>query len=227
MAQQTRAVNKALFEDGDKPSGSNYADLIDSFISLADTTTQSTTSDISAPKMIATTEVSSPLIVTTEVSASIINSHQATFTGTVTASAIHVPIMQGPTQIRDSANAATAGRIVLMQQATVAGDGYTQIATLPDGADVIDSKFFIKTPFATAATKINIIIGTSAAKDIYGTHVNATAPGMYSLSAFTSSPTDWDGVSGTGAVVHAKATATSGAVDDDGVGICTIMYVQK
>ena len=46
MTQQTRATLKGVFEQGDVPQGSDYEDLIDSFVSLADTTAQTVTSDL-------------------------------------------------------------------------------------------------------------------------------------------------------------------------------------
>jgi len=46
MTAQNRATLKAVFEDGDIPTGSNYADLIDSFVSIADTTAQSMSSKL-------------------------------------------------------------------------------------------------------------------------------------------------------------------------------------
>src|SRR3990167_1864273 len=58
MTAQTRSTLKAVFETGDTPAGSDYADMIDSAANVADTTAQSFASDISAPKFIATTEVS-------------------------------------------------------------------------------------------------------------------------------------------------------------------------
>lgn len=70
MTAQTRNTLKALWQDGEQPDGSKYADWIDSMVSIADATAQTITSDVIAPKFIATTEVSSPLIVATEVSAS-------------------------------------------------------------------------------------------------------------------------------------------------------------
>jgi hypothetical protein len=54
MTAKSRVTNKSVFEDGDKPAGSNYADLIDSFLSLADTTVQSVTSDVVLPNLTAT-----------------------------------------------------------------------------------------------------------------------------------------------------------------------------
>ena len=46
MTQQTRATNKAAFETGDAPTESDYINLIDSFLSLADTSAQTVTSGI-------------------------------------------------------------------------------------------------------------------------------------------------------------------------------------
>jgi len=54
VAQQTRVVLKGKYESGDVPQGSDYVDLIDSFPTLADTTTQSITSDLSVPGLIVT-----------------------------------------------------------------------------------------------------------------------------------------------------------------------------
>ncbi len=46
MTAQTRTVNKSRFEQGDTPQGSDYVDLIDSYLSLADTTAQSLSSPL-------------------------------------------------------------------------------------------------------------------------------------------------------------------------------------
>lgn len=70
MTQQTRSVNKGRFEQGDKPQGADYIDLVDSYLSLADSTAQVVTSNIEAPTLIATTGVTAPKFVGTEVSAS-------------------------------------------------------------------------------------------------------------------------------------------------------------
>lgn len=60
MTAQTRTTNKAAFQQGDKPQGTDYVDLIDSFVALQDTTAQSLLSDLSVVTLIASTEVSSP-----------------------------------------------------------------------------------------------------------------------------------------------------------------------
>ena len=46
MAIKTRAILKTQFENGDVPTGNDYADLIDSALNLADTSAQTATSDI-------------------------------------------------------------------------------------------------------------------------------------------------------------------------------------
>lgn len=51
MTAQPRIVNKSRFEQGDSPQGSDYEDLIDSFLSLADTTAQSIASSITVPSL--------------------------------------------------------------------------------------------------------------------------------------------------------------------------------
>jgi hypothetical protein len=46
MTAQTRSVNKGKFEGGDTPQESDYVDLIDSFVSLSDTTVQAVSSPL-------------------------------------------------------------------------------------------------------------------------------------------------------------------------------------
>ena len=62
MTAQTTTVNKAAFEQGDKPQGSDYANLIDSFVALADTTAQSMSSDLTLPNLNANTKVNTSIV---------------------------------------------------------------------------------------------------------------------------------------------------------------------
>lgn len=71
MTAQSRATLKAEFEDGDVPDGTNYADLIDSFLSLIDSTAQSVASPITVPSITVTGEVSAGQVNAVEVSASV------------------------------------------------------------------------------------------------------------------------------------------------------------
>lgn len=79
MTAQNRTTNKSKFEQGDTPQGSDYVDLVDSYLSLADTTAQS---------------VSSPLVVSgavgasTTVSAQSVEASAATITGAVSAASV-------------------------------------------------------------------------------------------------------------------------------------------
>lgn len=79
MTQQTRTANKAKFEQGDTPQGSDYVDLIDSFLSLADTTAQSVASPLS---------ITGALGVSTEVSANTVTA--TTIQGTTVSGALVV-----------------------------------------------------------------------------------------------------------------------------------------
>jgi len=58
VTAQTRPVNASRFEQGDAPQGTDFADLVDSFVSLADTTAQSITSDFRAANLITAGKVS-------------------------------------------------------------------------------------------------------------------------------------------------------------------------
>jgi hypothetical protein len=46
MTAQTRSTLKNAFEQGDRPQGSDFADLIDSFLSISDTASQTITSPV-------------------------------------------------------------------------------------------------------------------------------------------------------------------------------------
>lgn len=65
MASQTRTVNKGRFENGDQPQASDYIDLIDSFVSLSDTTSQTLNSNLVVPVLGATTVTAATGIFTT------------------------------------------------------------------------------------------------------------------------------------------------------------------
>ena len=55
MTSQTRVTLQALFENGDVPTGTNYTDFIDSYVSLIDTTAQSMNANLTVPVLVATT----------------------------------------------------------------------------------------------------------------------------------------------------------------------------
>lgn len=74
MAAKTRANLKLAFETGDTPDGSDYTNLIDSFISLSDSTAQTMGSDLTVVDLIATE------VVAVTVSAVNVNASAASFT---------------------------------------------------------------------------------------------------------------------------------------------------
>lgn len=52
MASQDRPTIKAVFENGDKPQGSDFANLVDSYVSIADSTAQTVTSKLGAAEFV-------------------------------------------------------------------------------------------------------------------------------------------------------------------------------
>lgn len=89
MTSQTRAVNQARFEEGDVPHGTDFADLIDSFVSLADTAAQTVASDLHATNFITTGSMTASTFnltninatnITGNVSAAVLTGNQAGIT---------------------------------------------------------------------------------------------------------------------------------------------------
>ena len=245
MTAQTRAVNKGRFEDGDKPPGSSYVDLMDSFISIADTTAQVITSDFGAPKGVFTTEVSSPQVNATEVSASagrfteviaasarisgnMSVSGSGTFgdvsAGTVAASALSTPIIDGPVQVGPSSE---RGRLVLIQQADISGNNTKKSVTLPGGSDIVDIKFRCRATFqASAGSTVDIMIGTSADEVKFARFANVSGVPWRHL-ANDGDVSGLSSVSVASAVIVVGATGMSGAIASAGRGFVDIHYIQK
>ena len=119
MAQQTRSINKSKFEDGDVPQESDYVDLIDSYLSLADTTAQTVTSDLIIP-----------VATITEVSASQVNASAATVAGALSAASVRADNYGAVSATSITASAATiAGEITTRSVVTTA-------LTVSSGANV-------------------------------------------------------------------------------------------
>lgn len=102
MAAQDRATNKAVFENGDKPQGSDFANLIDSMVTLADSTAQSMTSKLEGPEF-ATSKVSAA-------DASI--SGTLTYTGATTVAAVASGAVTVPGSALGYITATVSGRTV-------------------------------------------------------------------------------------------------------------------
>lgn len=82
MTAQSRVALKSVFEDGDQPQGTDFADLVDSFVSLVDATAQSITSPITVPTIGATT------VSAATVSAQTVNGSAASFLGKIDAATV-------------------------------------------------------------------------------------------------------------------------------------------
>lgn len=274
MTAQTRPVLKALFEDGDKPSGSNYSDWVDSMVSIADSTAQTMTSDLKAPKFIATTEVSAPtgsfaavntssatltgpltgtnIVLTGSVSASSMSLNgplsvggtftgkDITLTGRVSASSASLKggaTIEGDATIDGVVQVGAAGErgfVQLVQQKDITPNtAKVTAAVVPDGSDILDVYFMVKTAFATAAADVVLRVGTSANETALGTISMDTniATGMHHLAnaAFTSAgtPAAWSDVSGAATKIYVAVTAVSGAVASGASGVLSIVYVKK
>ena len=247
MTAQTRPVIKALFEDGDKPSGSNYTDWVDSMVSIADSTVQTMTSDLKTPKIIATTEVSSPtgsFIAVNASSATLtgpLTGPTITLTGSVSASSAAFAgnvTVSGSSTLTGLVQVGAAGergfvQLVQQKDITVASRTKSTAAVVPDGSDILDVYFMVKTAVATAAADVILRVGTSANETALGVISMDTniATGMHHLAngAFTSAgtPAAWTDVSGAATKIFAVVTAVSGAVASGASGVLSIVYVKK
>lgn len=69
MTAQTRAVLKSVFEDGDTLQGTNFSDLIDSFISILDSGTQTISGTLSPNSLNTGTGTFNNIVVSASVSA--------------------------------------------------------------------------------------------------------------------------------------------------------------
>ena len=86
MTAQTNAVLKSSFEQGDKPQGSDFADLIDSFLSVVDTTAQEMLSDLTVPNLTVTEGlIVASLTVQDLIASSLVVLSPVSFTGAVSA----------------------------------------------------------------------------------------------------------------------------------------------
>ena len=238
MAQATRAVNKSRLEDGDTPTGSQYADLVDSFVALADSTAQTMTSDLQTPRLIATTEVSSPQINTTEVSASVVNTTILN-TPLVSASAANVGILNVSTvsavgasanmrgRFRVGSTAATMGDVVLVQHVSVPSNNTKLSMTrLPNGACILDVKMFVATRVASAATQVDVLVGTSTQDTRFARFSGVTAQAFYSVPTSVQTSA-WQNVSGADALIVVHTTAVSGAISSAASGRIAVTYYMR
>lgn len=223
MTAQTRTVNKGRFENGDKPQGSDYVDLIDSFLSIADTSAQSVASHVTFSAGLATTTVSADaakittLDVTTGSAAAMSTadltaanvSAQTAFASAQTASKIRV----GPST--------PYGDVIVRQKATVtfASTVKATAFSLPNGADILEIHVYTTDPFTTTGNQ-DLKIGT-AADDTYFASVPLSAGGK--VRATPTSAVRWLAVSGATARILVMVTAAS-TVAVSGQAVLEVVY---
>jgi len=133
MTAQNRSTLKANFEDGDKPTGDNFSDLIDSFLSLTDTTAQQVLSDVNFSGTVSAANLAIGTLSLTSVAASV-----ATFTF-VTAGGLVV-------------NGTAVASAVVAQTVTTSGLVATGTAQLGGGAFVSGAARCNVTPVTAAGS---------------------------------------------------------------------------
>ncbi len=205
MTAQTKETLKTVFEQGDKPQGSDYVNLIDSSLNLADTTAQTITSNVVLPSLNATVEVSSPV---------------GKF-GTVDASASAV--FGGPMVV---GGANRRGRLVLVQQTTVTRtqSAATTIASLPANSDVLEFYIHCTQAFGTTDGVVNLRLGVSGKETFFNT-VALSGVGIYRAAAVTVSALDWLNITTN---VHVMAVVTAqGSATTPGQALINVIYLQK
>lgn len=229
MAQQTRATNKALFETGDKPDGSNYADLIDSFLSLADTGAQTVTSPVSfsgaisvASGVSANTVEASTASITGTVSAHHVHASSATFIGNVAVSGK----VDGSTASFVGRVSANTGIVLLVTRATII-QSHTAAAPLsvklPNGSDIIDFKIDVEQPFETAAGATAVAVRASGANALTFFEIPVSASGRYDLGNTTTRGRAFRNVSAT-IEAHVSVQGSNTAMSA-GQAILSVIYV--
>lgn len=101
MTAQGTASLKTSFENGDEPQGSDFANLIDSFVSNTDTTAQSIASSLFAPELnslivsasaVFANAINTPLLTATLVTADTVKTSALRFTTIDTTCAVSAPM---------------------------------------------------------------------------------------------------------------------------------------
>lgn len=224
MTSQTRTVNKGRFEQGDTPQGSDYVDVFDSFLSLADTTAQTVTSQITVPTLNVTTKVSAVLVNASTVSASFIRGNDY---GTVTAQSI---ITSGASFITNvSAGPSGAqGQALLAQAVTVASNtsGASNIR-LPSKAVISQIRLIVMATASANTQGVNVRVGTSGDATQFAS-IKGSAANIYlcgvAPNVAAASVAAWKiGASNVQVHIDVSAAASAGQVDNF-EGILEISY---
>ena len=222
MTAQTRAVNKARFEQGDKPQGSDYADLIDSGIILVETSGQVMSGPLTVTELIATT-VSAATGNFTTVSAASMTGDTMTLTGTVSASAANFGtlVVGGEAIVPSSQRAAI--EIYIEVTAVVTCSSTSLFTAIQVSAS---TGTFTPIDFSGASTQMRVTYTGATEKDFqaaayissklnsgsndlieYVLLRNGTALNRTKIKRFATNATDFGSIA-TGCVVQMSATDT-------------------
>ena len=223
------------------------SDWIDSNVTLVDTTAQTMTSDLTVPKLIASTEVSSPTgnfttLTATKVTAQNVNTSaltvlaaasvgtDLTVEGNVSASAmtVHGGLTVGTTISASSAvfegGVSAAKGTVLVRQATTVGAAFKAVAfTVPDGSDIDSFRFYTIVGAGSAATH-TIRIGVSGDTDFFGSMTYLGSQILSDVSATVSGANNWINFTGYSGEIIIDVTAVN-SVDTQMSGLMTVRYV--
>lgn len=205
MTARTKTSLKALFEDGDTTSGTTFADLIDSFLNLVDTSAQSVTSPVTFTTIGATT-VSATTIQTTTLALDTVSASSAYITmgnitnvasTTVSASSVYASSMSlGGTEIVSFAmpyggysfTSAAATVIGSAKQEYKAGGGttITNVSTeftMPADNRLLYSDSVARHFHIVAQATVTLAAGTNQDLGIYVYHYEASAAAGTVLAA--------------------------------------------
>lgn len=184
MTAQTRPTLKAEFEDGDVPSGSNYVDWLDSFVSLSDTTAQSMSSPLVVTTITATTEVSAAVVnaVTLDASAASFREMSAA-TAFVSGAACVGSLFIGGSQVLP-AGAGAIAEVYWTATATTSFAGAGTYTTIR-GTTSAESTFLVEFEHTSSAGEHEIkYIGAGTKSFHMHAHISFEVQGNSKLAAF-------------------------------------------
>jgi len=235
MTQQDRTTNKARFEQGDTPQGSDYVDLIDSYLSLSDTTAQSVSSPVTVVGAVGAS---------TTVSAASIEASAATITGTVSAATgnFDILLVQGE-EVRPPSQQVATGELHLTATAAATTSAAGAFSILP-GAFSSLSVFNVRMSASPTLAEIEYL-GTATATffgiaffsmdasasnklGAYRLAVNASSLSRTEIRRWISSTTDV-GAASVGGSLQLKTNdrasfMVSNLTDTVGMGFSTLVF---
>lgn len=210
MTIQTRTVLKAKFEQGDTPQGSDYVDLFDSALNLADTTAQTVTSDVLMTQAVIT-KASVVTMEATNISAASITGfvYGAVTASSIFASALNVwtPSSGGPTN--------ATGTMVMSQTVTVLSSGSGALGIrLPALSQITQMYVHVRSSGSANSQGVTVKVGTSGDFSQFAA-IKTTAQGIYMCGAapnlLGASSANWWTVGANNVQIHHDVTAnTSG-----------------